>query len=331
MPQPRLARAARIAGAAVAAVVIGAAVVNAATSDVSGGEARNNLTVIVPAAPGGGWDAVAREGQNALREGGIVGNTQVVNVPGAGGTIGLAQTIRREGDPSTLMVMGTVMVGGIQVNDSTNTLEDVTPIARLADDYEVIVVPKDSPYKDMGDLVSAWQDDPGSVSIGGGSLGGTEQLLAGMIAKDQDIDPAKVNYIPFPGGGEALTALLSGSVDVGMSTYNEFADQIESGNLRALGVSAEKRIDGIDAPTLAEQDIDAVLTNWRGVMAPPGISRRERAELTAIVDEMVRTPEWEDTLKRNRWDDTHQSGAEFEAFIDDEITRLNDLIEDLGL
>ncbi|MEE2043016.1 tripartite tricarboxylate transporter substrate-binding protein [Nocardiopsis tropica] len=320
----------RVGGAVAAAVVIGAAAVNASSTGGDGGEAvRSRLTTIVPAAPGGGWDLVGREGQNALREGGIVANNQVVNVPGAGGTIGLAQAVRQEGRANTLMVTGTVMIGSIIVNNSSHDLRDVTPIARLADDYEVIVVPADSPYQDMGDLAEAWREDPGGTAVGGGSLGGTDHLLAGLVASEVDVDPRDVNYIAFSGGGEALTSLLSGSVDVGISGFNEFSDQIEAGNVRALG--AHERVEGIDVPTLAEQDIDAVLPNWRGLGDAGRGHEAERAELTEIVTEMHDTPEWAQTLERNRWDDTFQTGAEFEEFLALETERINTITEELGL
>ncbi|MBR8742368.1 tripartite tricarboxylate transporter substrate binding protein [Nocardiopsis sp. MG754419] len=324
----------RAAGAVCAALVVGAAAVNAALSQTheSQARARARVDIVVPADPGGGWDLVAREAQHAMRLNGIVANTQVLNLPGAGGTIGLAQTVRREGNATTLMTTGTVMIGGIIVNDSAQTLADVVPIARVADDYEVFVVRDDSPLQDMNDLIEAWEDDPGSVAVGGGSLGGTDHLLAGLAAQSQGIGPSDVNYIPFAGGAQALTSLLSGSIDVGVSGYNEFSDQVETGNLRVLGVSAEERVPGLeDHPTLPEQGVDAVLPNWRGFMAPPGITEEERAELTAIVEEMVATPEWRDTLERNRWDDTFQSGPEFEEFLREEITRITAVTEDLGL
>ncbi|GLU48496.1 Bug family tripartite tricarboxylate transporter substrate binding protein [Nocardiopsis ansamitocini] len=322
----------RSAGALAAVAVVAAAAVNAGLSDDGAAEARQRLNIVVPADPGGGWDLVGRETQNALRVNDLVANTQVVNIPGAGGTIGLAQTVRRAGDATSLMTTGTVMIGGIVVNDSAQTLEDVTPIARVADDYEVFVVPADSPLEDMGDLVEAWRADAGAVSVGGGSLGGTDHLLAALVAKDQGIDPQSVNYIPYAGGGQALTSLLSHNIDVGVSGYNEFRDQVEAGNIRVLGVSAEDRVPGLtEHPTLAEQGIDAVLPNWRGFMAPPGITEAERAELTAIVTDMVATPEWQDTLERNRWVDTFQSGPEFEEFLGTEITRITAITEDLGL
>ncbi len=321
----------RASGAVATALLVGAAATNAALSDTNASEARARIDIVVPADPGGGWDLVAREAQHSLRVNDIVDNTQVLNLPGAGGTIGLAQTVRREGSATTLMTTGTVMIGGIIVNDSAQTLEDVTPIARVADDYEVFVVPADSPLEDMGDLIEAWREDPGAVAVGGGSLGGTDHLLAGLAAQSQGVEPQAVNYIPFAGGAQALTSLLSGSLDVGVSGYNEFSDQVEAGNIRVLGVSAHERVEGIDAPTLPEQGVDAVLPNWRGFMAPPGITEAERAELTAIVEEMVRTDEWRDTLQRNRWDDTFQSGPEFEEFLAAEIERITDVTEDLGL
>ncbi|MGQ4269672.1 Bug family tripartite tricarboxylate transporter substrate binding protein [Nocardiopsis changdeensis] len=325
-------RALRATGAVCAALVVGAAAVNAALTGTHESQARARIDILVPADPGGGWDLVARETQHALRVNGIVANTQVLNLPGAGGTIGLAQTVRREGEATTLMTTGTVMIGGIIVNDSAQTLEDVVPIARVADDYEVFVVRADSPLQDMGDLVEEWRDDPGSVAVGGGSLGGTDHLLAGLAARSQGVSPDEVNYIPFAGGAQALTSLLSGSIDVGVSGYNEFRDQVEAGNLRVLGVSARERVDGLEEhPTLPEQGVDAVLPNWRGFMAPPGITEEERAELTAVVEEMVATPEWQDTLERNRWDDTFQSGPEFEEFLEAEIARITEVTEELGL
>ncbi|GAB3477180.1 Bug family tripartite tricarboxylate transporter substrate binding protein [Nocardiopsis coralliicola] len=325
-------RALRAAGAAAAACTVAAAAVNAAQAGTDESEARARVDIVVPADPGGGWDLVAREAQHAMRVNGIVDNTQVTNLPGAGGTIGLAQTVRREGEATTLMATGTVMIGGIIVNDSAQTLDDTVPIARVADDYEVFVVRDDSPLQDMGDLISAWQDDPGAVPVGGGSLGGTDHILAGLAAQTGGVDPGAVNYIPFAGGAQALTSLLSGEIAVGVSGYNEFSDQIEAGNLRVLGVSADERVDGLEEfPTLPEQGVDAVLPNWRGFMAPPGITEAERQELTAIVEEMVATPEWRDTLARNRWDDTFQAGEEFDAFLLEETDRITDVTESLGL
>ncbi|MDT0319857.1 Bug family tripartite tricarboxylate transporter substrate binding protein [Streptomyces millisiae] len=315
----------------VATLVLAAFAAVDASGSTSGATPRSKLTVMAPAAPGGGWDLASRELQQALRAGSIVNNAQVVNVPGAGGTIGLAQFAEIGPDPTRLMMTGTVMEGAITVNGSSVDLLDTTPIARLAEDYEVLVVPADSPFETLDDLLAAWRDDPHGLAIGGGGLGGTDHLLVGLTARAAGIDPARLNYVSFAGGGEVMTALLSHTVAVGVSGYNDFRDQIEAGNLRALAVSAEEPVPGIDTPTLVEQGIDVALPNWRGVVAPPGISDAERAELISIVTEMTQTPEWADALSRHRWVDSLLTGDEFTTFIREDQARVDAIIEELGL
>lgn len=293
--------------------------------------ARAGLTLLVPAAPGGGWDTVARELQRAMRENGIVANPRVVNVPGAGGTIGLTQLDQMRGRDDVLMVMGTVMIGGIVVNDSAVTLKDTIPIAELAEDYEALVVPASSPHQTVQDFVAALKSDPGSVSIGGGSLGGTDHLTAGLLAQSAGADPARINYIPFAGGGEAVSALLSESVDAGISGYVEFADQVEAGKLRILAISAPQRQEGLDAPTFQEAGYDVLLPNFRGVVAPQGLEAEDVATLSAIVQETLATPQWQDTLQRNRWEPAVKVGSDFEAYLQQEIERITALTQELGL
>ncbi|GAA1864853.1 Bug family tripartite tricarboxylate transporter substrate binding protein [Brevibacterium marinum] len=304
-----------------------------AQSAVSGSAsgARTALTLLVGAAPGGGWDTVARELQVAMRENNIVANPQVINVPGAAGTIALEQLMQMKGQTDVVMVTGTVMLGGIDVNDSLHDLTETTAIAHLADDYEAIVVPTDSPLESLDDLIRALKDDPGAVSFGGGSLGGTDHLLAGMLAQEVEVDPTEINYVPFAGGGEAVSALLSHSVTAGVSGYNEFADQVTAGNLRLLGIASPERMDGADGPTFAEAGYETYLPNWRGVVAPPGLTDDDSAELTAIISETVATPEWADALKRNKWIDAYQDGREFKSFVGAETQRVEAIIEGLGL
>jgi putative tricarboxylic transport membrane protein len=222
----------------VVAVVAALAFINAGTAGGTS-TARNKLTLIAPAAPGGGWDGFAREGQQALKSGGVVNNAQVVNVPGAGGTIGLSQFVQTPGREDALLVTGGVMVGAIELGDNPESMADVVPIARLADDYAALVVPADSKFKTLDDFLEAWKKDPGGTSIGGGSLGSIDHLLSAMVAKTVGIDPQDVNYIAYSGGGEALTSLLSHTTAAGMSGYNEVSDQIEAGTLRALAISSE--------------------------------------------------------------------------------------------
>lgn len=306
------------------------AVVDASGSS-SGATPRSKLTIMAPAAPGGGWDLASRESQQALRSASIVNNVQVINVPGAGGVIGLGKFTQIGPDPTQLMTTGTVMEGAITVNGSAVDLSATTPIARLAEDYEVVIVPADSPYRTLDDFLEVWRKNPHAHAIGGGGLGGTDHLLAGLMAKETGIDPKRMNYVSYAGGGEVLTALLSDTVEIGISGYNDFRDQIEAGKLRALAVSAEKPVAGIDTPTFRDQGLDISLPNWRGFVAPPGITDEQRQELIDIVREMTRTPEWADALERNKWVPSFLAGDEFAEFIETDQARIDALIEELGL
>ncbi|CAN3126658.1 Bug family tripartite tricarboxylate transporter substrate binding protein [Mycobacterium sp. smrl_JER01] len=315
-------------------VLVVAAAVEANRSG-SGADARAKLTLIAPAAAGGGWDLVARESQQALRTDRIVNNVQVVNIPGAGGTIGLGQMSRLAGDSSTMMVTGTVMLGGITRNASPVDLSDMTPIARLAEDFEVIAVQADSPFQTIDDLVGAWRADPAAMPIGGGSAGGIDHMIAAQLAVAGGIDPGEVRYAAYAGGGELTINLLStapGTPNVGISGYNDFRDLLLDGRLRALMVVAPQRLEGLDAPTADEAGYpDVDLVNWRGYVAPPGIDEAHQAELIDIVTEMVRTPQWESAVERNRWEESFLTGDEFGAFLVTEQERVTTILQDLGL
>lgn len=302
-----------------------------AASTAGGASARSNLTLIAPAATGGGWDGFARESQQVLRSTGTANNVQVVNIPGAGGTIGLSQFVQQEGSDDTLMVTGGVMVGAIALNDTEETFDDVTPIARLADDYAALVVPADSDIETLDDFIAQWQEDPEGLSISGGSLGSIDHLLSGRLAQEVGIDPKKVNYIAYSGGGEALNSLLSHTTTVGVSGYNEVADQVEAGTLRAIAISSEERLPGVDVPTFKELGTDVAMSNWRGVVAAPGISDDTKAEYLAMIDEMHASDEWQETLERNSWADAYMTGDELDGFLDEETRVAESIVEDLGL
>ena len=293
--------------------------------------ARAKLTLIAPAAPGGGWDGFGREAQAVMRSAGIVTNPQVVNIPGAGGTIGLSQFVQEVGREDLLMVTGGVMVGAIELANNPESFDDVTPIARLADDYAVLVVPVDSPFQTLDDFLATWKDNPGANSIGGGSLGSIDHLLGGLLAQELGMNPRDVNYIAYSGGGEALNSLLAHTTAAGISGYNEVRDQIDAGNLRALAISSEERLPGSDVPTFIEQGVDVSMSNWRGFVAPPGISEEARQELLAIVEELHAQPEWQEAVVRNSWIDTYQTGEDFNQFIDDEVATASNIVKELGL
>jgi putative tricarboxylic transport membrane protein len=257
---------------------------------------------------------------------------QVQNVPGAGGTIGIAQfASQQKGNANALMVGGYVMVGAILTNKSPVTLKDVTPIARLTGEYEVIVVPAASEIKTVADLVAKLKANPGAVSWGGGSAGGTDHITAGLIAKAAGVDPTKVNYIAFSGGGEALAAILGGQVTAGISSYGEFESQIKAGALRLLAISSDKKLEGINAPTLKESGLDVVIQNWRMVAAAPGLTPEQKKAVTADVEKLAKSKTWQDTLKTKGWIDTYLSGPEFEAQLAKDIAATETILKDIGL
>jgi putative tricarboxylic transport membrane protein len=294
--------------------------------------ALDTIKMMIPANPGGGWDQTGRNLAQAMQSAGAVKSVQFDNKGGAGGTIGLAQFVNSsKGDPSAVLVGGMVMIGGIILNKSPVTLQQVTPLARLTGEFEVLVVPANSKIKDMKDLVAQLKANPGSVSWGGGSAGGTDHILAGMIAKAAGVEPSKVNYVPFKGGGEAVAAILGGHVTVGVSGYGEFAEHIKSGKMRALALSAPQRVSGINVPTLKEQGVDVELMNWRGVFAAPGISPAQKAELLATVEKGVKSPAWQETLKKLDWTSLYMSGDEFEKYIEAENKRIGDILASLNL
>ncbi|HVL19413.1 MAG TPA: tripartite tricarboxylate transporter substrate binding protein [Amaricoccus sp.] len=291
-----------------------------------------NYTIMAPAAPGGGWDQTARTMQTVLQDEGIAGNVQVTNVPGAGGTIGLAQFVNQaKGNPEALIVGGYVMLGAILTNASPVDLSMVTPIARLTGESEVIVVPASSDIQTMADLVTQLKADPGAVSWAGGSAGGTDHIAAGLIAKAAGVDPTKVNYIAFSGGGEALAAILGGQVTAGISGVGEFESQIEAGTLRALAVSGDSRVEGLDVPTLKEAGLDVSLENWRMVAAAPGISAEQEAAITADITKMAESEAWKKALADRGWIDRFQSGDAFRQQLATDTAATETILKAIGL
>lgn len=288
------------------------------------------VRLMAPADPGGGWDQTSREIQAALRD--KVGRIEVYNVGGAGGTIGLSQFTRQPAQPTELMTTGLIMMGAIESNHSPVSLNDTTLLARLTTDWEVIVVPAKSPIKDMRQLADRMKQNVGSVSIAGGSAGGVEQILAGLVAKDIGADPSKVNYIAHSGGGEALTTMLSGRSTAGVSGVSEIVSQIKAGQLRALAVSSPKRLPELkDVPTLRESGVNVELSNWRAVVAPKGISDADEKALEDLLMEMTRSPQWQETLKRRGWGDAALAGPEFERFVASEQRRVTQILDEIGL
>ena len=315
-------------GAVVALGSFGTAAYGSITSRTSGTDLRSNLTIIAPAAAGGGWDTIAREMQMVQRENQIINNTQVVNQPGAGGTIALSNLINMEGDPQTLMVGGTGQLAATIQYETEATLDDVTPLAVVVEEYGVIVVPGDSPYESLDDLVKAWKDDPGALPwTGGGSF---DELVITDLALKAGVDLANFQFVSSDGGGEAIQALLNGTAKAATGGYPDNVDQIEAGNLRALALVAPEPVEGIDIPTAVEQGYDVSLTNWRLLAAPPGITEEEKAELEDVILETIDAPEWAEAVERYHWSENRIFGDELTDFLETERERISGLYEEMG-
>jgi putative tricarboxylic transport membrane protein len=312
----------RLAAAGVA-ITLGAGAVAAQGLD---------LNIMAPAAAGGGWDSAARAVQETMTATGLAESAQVINVPGAGGTVGLAQFIGQAGsDPNQLMIGGITMVGAIISNAAPVDLTQVTPIARLTGDPLVVAVPASSELQTIDDLVAAIQADVGSAVWAGGSAGGADHMLAALITEAAGADPAQINYVAYSGGGEALAAMLGGQVTAGISGYGEWQSQIEAGELRALAISYPEPIEGIEAQPLKAQGVDVELVNWRGVFAGPDISEEDKARLSEAFGAMVATPEWQEVLASRGWADYYQPADEFASFVASESERVGGILRAVGL
>ncbi|MFC7432363.1 MULTISPECIES: Bug family tripartite tricarboxylate transporter substrate binding protein [unclassified Agrococcus] len=298
-------------------------------------DAITAVDVIAPADPGGGWDQTARAVAAALTGDSLVDSAPVQNIGGAGGTVGLA-SLATETSFATLMVTGSVMVGAVETNASENRIEDMTPIARLTEEPLVIVVPADSEFETVEDVVDAIVEDGPQVTVTGGSAGGIDHILAGQLLVEGGVDaadvPTSLNYIANSGGGEALTMLLGGTAMVGISGVGEFAESVESGDLRALAVSSDEPAIALpDAPTLQDEGIDLTITNWRGLLAPADISDEERQALIDLVTEMHDAGQWTDAVETNGWTDAFLPGDEFVSFLDEDIALTQDTLQTIGL
>lgn len=317
----------RIVFSVIAVLTVLAASAFSIRSASGGTDIRTNLSLIAPAAAGGGWDSFQREMQQAMRVNGLVNNVQVVNIPGAGGNIALGQLTTLE-DANNLMVGGTGQIAAHAARGTGPELSQVTAVSRVVEEYSLVVVPADSPYRSMDDLATAWRADPARLAwTGGGSF---DQLVMADIARTADVPVADTTYIPSDGGGEAIQALLNGTAQASAGGFADIYPQVEAGRLRALGVVAAEPLAGVEEiPTLRSQGYDVTLTNWRALFVPPGVSAEERTELETLIAEAVDTPEWKEAVQRNYWNPVPLSGTELEEFIAAEKERIGTLTEEI--
>ena len=285
--------------------------------------AATNVKMMIPANPGGGWDGTGRALGKALMDAKVADTVTYENKGGAAGALGLAQFVNAsKGDPNALMVMGAVMLGGIITGKPPVSITAATPIARLTTEYNVFVLPANSPFKTMKDVVEQLKKDPGSVKWGGGSRGSTEHIAAAQIAQSVGVPASKINYVPFRGGGEAVAAILGGNVTIGGSGFSEFQQYIEAGKMRAVGITSGERVKGINVPTLKEQGIGVEIGNWRGVFGAAGLTPAQRDELTARVVKATKSKAWQDALVKNNWMPALLTGKAFDEFVDRDFSSL---------
>ncbi|GAA1853180.1 tripartite tricarboxylate transporter substrate binding protein TctC [Brevibacterium marinum] len=322
----------RIAYGALAVAAIGTASTYSVKAASAKGDLSSNLTLIAPAGAGGGWDGFSRETQQAMRVNKLANNAQVVNIPGAGGTIGLGKFSTMHGRADTMLATGTAMVGGIALNDSPVGFDDTTLLARVAEDYDVLIAAADSPYNTLDDVIGQWKKDPEGFVWTGGSAGSVDHLTIAQLALLSGVSASGITYIPKAGGGEAIQTLLSGTTDFASCGFNEVSDQIEAGRVKAIGVAAPQRIAGYeDVPTMTEQGYEVTLTNWRGWLGAPGIGEDETSQLLDVLRQTRDSPEWANALERNKWTDVWLTGDEFAEFIKEDTSRVETLLKELGL
>ncbi|MET8835698.1 tripartite tricarboxylate transporter substrate binding protein [Micromonospora sp. NPDC004540] len=310
-----------------------------ATADKNEGGSSNDgkpvsgLRIMVPNTPGGGYDTTARTAAKVMEDAKIATGVQVFNLPGAGGTVGLQRTVNEKGNGKLAMQMGLGVVGASYTSKSAATLTQTTPLAKMIEEAGAIVVPKDSPYKTINDLVAAWKANPKGIAVGGGSSpGGPDHLLPMQLAKTVGIDPKQVNFVSYDGGGELLPAVLGGKVAFGASGFGEFLDQVEAGQIRVLAVTSEAPIEALkDVPTLKASGIDLVFTNWRGIVAPPGISDADKKVWIDVLTKMHDSDEWKAELKKRGWTDAFVTGDEFGTFLTEQDKAVADVLKQLGL
>ncbi len=292
----------------------------------------DSLNIFVPAAPGGGWDGLGRAIEAASKASGLTNSIQVENVGGAGGMVGLPKFVNeKKGQGNTIMIGGSVMVGAGITNKSPVTIKDVIPIARLTEEAGAIVVPTSGKIKNWNDFVEALKINPKAVSVAGGSAGGTDHQLLGLIIKALGRNAKDAAYVAFQGGGPANAAILGGQVSAGIAGYSEVEEHINSGKMKIIAVSGNTRIPGVNAPTIKELGLNVVAANWRGIFAAPGVSAEQKSKITDYITKLNNSAAWKKTLTERKWTNVFLTGDDFQKALNEDIKNTEGVLKDLGL
>jgi putative tricarboxylic transport membrane protein len=292
----------------------------------------SGLRVLVPNSAGSGYDTTAREWAQVMEDEGIAEGVEVFNLEGAGGTVGLQRLVNEEGNAEMLMQMGLGVVGAQYSNQSEATLDQTTPVAKLIEEAEAIVVPGDSEFQTLDDLVQAWSKNTGDLPVGGASNpGGPDHLTPMLLAEQVGVTPSEVNYVAYDGGGELLAGILGGDVQFAATGVGEVTEAAAAGDVRILAVTSEEPVEGVDAPTLQDEGVDLTFTNWRGVVAAPGISDEERQRFVDAFTEMHDSEAWQAVLEEQGWTDAFVTGDDFTEYLQSESERVEGVLTELGL
>lgn len=292
---------------------------------------------IAPAAPGGGWDLTCRTVGQVLHELGLSpGRVRTTNMPGAGGGVAFAHTVgQRNEDPGLLVAASpSTTLRLAQGQYGRLTEDDVRWVGALGAEYGVLAVAADAPWRTLDDLLAAWRSDPGSVVVGGGSaVAGQDHMKVLLLVHRAGIDPRRIRYVPFDGGGEAMTTLLGGFIQVFSGEASEVEGQVSAGRMRVLTVLAPERVPGFmaDVPTARESGVDVDWVTWRGFYVPGGVSDARYGEWVDLLRRVSATPEWAGIRERNRLRPFDLTGDEFAAFVRQQVVDFRAMSREIGL
>jgi putative tricarboxylic transport membrane protein len=290
-----------------------------------------NFQIMAPCTAGCSWDVQAHAIANTLKAEGLASSVEVYNLPGQGGALGLQKLMKSSGDMFQLMTMGIGTIGGTLLNKSPVSLLDATPVARLAADFEVLYVSENSSIKSIGDLKTAILAKPESLTWGGSSAGSTSHMMAGMIVNALGGDTKKIKFIPSSGNLQAANAVSNGELSIATGSYTVLNDLIAAKKIRALGISSRYKVTGLDIPTLIGQGLNVEFVNWRGVMAPPGLSDRQRSQLQRLFGRMVRSKTWVEQVKVNKWINYYQAADKFSGFLNEQYGTVGSLLRSIDI
>ncbi|MEH7127351.1 tripartite tricarboxylate transporter substrate binding protein [Neobacillus drentensis] len=296
------------------------------------------ISVVAPSGAGGGWDLTARSFTKVLAETKLVKQPLTVeNKPGGGGSVFMAEYATQQVENNDMLFVNSppIIINNLKKEgNSPYGYKNTTPLAQLTKDYGAIVVKTDSKFKDLKSVLEEVKKDPTKLTFAGGSAPGSmDHLVSILPAFKYGVDPTKIKYVSYDGGGEAITALLGGNADVIGTDASSVKEFLKAGKVRVLAITSSERLSGDfkDVPTAKEQGVDAEFTIWRGVFGPEKMSAEAKAYWEKAIDKLVQSPEWKKEVETQGWELEYKNGADFKKFLADQETQVQQLLEALGM